>query len=58
MLISLSRNLIIKSERKSNSLHVDMSRDFINETFKPMLKKYNFKTYCTYNEVKSAIIEH
>ena len=50
-------SIITKSKRKPNLLHVDMGREFVNETFKSMLKKYNIDMYHTFNEEKSAIIE-
>lgn len=50
-------SIIVQSERKPNLLHVDMGREFVNETFKSMLKRYNINMYHTYNEEKSAIIE-
>ena len=50
-------SIITQSKRKPNLLHVDMGTEFVNETFKSMLKKYNINMYHTYNEEKSAIIE-
>ncbi len=49
--------IIIDSKRRPNLLHVDMGKEFVNQTFKSMLKKYNIIMYHTYNEEKSAIIE-
>lgn len=50
-------NIIIKSNRKPNLLHVDMGTEFVNKKFETMLKKYDIKMYHTYNEEKSSIVE-
>ena len=49
--------IIAESKRKPKLLHTDMGGEFVNKTFKSMLKKYNINMYHTYNEEKSAIIE-
>ncbi|CAG7825017.1 unnamed protein product, partial [Allacma fusca] len=50
-------NILKISKRKPNLLHVDKGGEFVNQTFKTMLKKHNIKMYHTNNEEKSAIIE-
>ena len=50
-------NIIKKSKRKPNLLHVDMGTEFVNKIFQTMLKKYDIKMYHTYSEEKSSIIE-
>lgn len=49
--------LLKKSNRKPRLLHVDMGKEFVNCTFKKLLRKYGIEMYHTFNEVKSSIIE-
>jgi len=49
--------ILIKSKRKPEKLHVDMGKEFVNVTFKKLLRNHNIEMYHTFNEVKSSIIE-
>lgn len=51
-------SIILKSRRCPKNLHVDEGREFVNETFKSTIKKYNINMYHTQNkEIKAAMVE-
>lgn len=49
--------VIIDSERKPYLLHVDIGKEFVNQSFNLILKKCNINMYHAYNEEKSILIE-
>lgn len=50
---------ILKSNggRKPRLLHVDQGKEFVNATFKKVLKKYDIEMYHTLSEVKAGMVE-
>lgn len=50
-------NILLNSSRKPKNLQTDLGKEFYNENFKELMKKYDINHYSTYSVKKAAIVE-
>lgn len=50
-------NIIILDGRHPKNLQTDMGKEFYNEYFKKIMKKYNINHYSTYSIMKASVVE-
>lgn len=55
--VSVAFETILRGRRKPKLLHVDRGKEFVNATFKKLLKKYDIDMYHTFSEIKASIVE-
>ena len=48
---------ILKKGRIPKHLHVDRGKEFYNNLFKSLMKKYNINLFSTYSNIKASIVE-